>query len=219
MAAGSDDSSTPPKSVGRAPPLTDHPTSSSTSDHWAPCRTHQYDAGRQRQPMDPRDRDTTKVSRRAPPLLSASRHPAVQVMILPLQHGHKKEWPTGRDIPPHEVEHSGAAPRPTRNRRSAGARSAGEPIGFLQAARTLAEIKKSEKPAEHRYKLSSEGYAQAAVPTTDCDGLLIVLLTAHRIPRCVARTERANNRCSQCALGLLLIRRSAVAAGPIQQVT
>jgi hypothetical protein len=31
--------------------------------------------------------------------------------------------------------------------------------------------------------------------------------------------ERATNRCSQCALGLLLIRRSAVAAGPIQQVT
>jgi hypothetical protein len=79
----------------------------------------------------------------------------VQVMILPLQHGHKREWPTGRDIPPHEVEHSGAAPQRRAQKRSAEARSAGEPIGFLQAARTLAEIKKSEKPAEHRYKLSS----------------------------------------------------------------
>lgn len=31
--------------------------------------------------------------------------------------------------------------------------------------------------------------------------------------------ERATNRCSQCVLGILLIRRSAVAADPIQQVT
>jgi hypothetical protein len=31
--------------------------------------------------------------------------------------------------------------------------------------------------------------------------------------------EKSTNRCFQCALGLLLIRRSAVAAGPIQQVT
>jgi hypothetical protein len=84
----------------------------------------------------------------------------VQVMILPLQHGQKKEWPTRRDIPPHEVEHSGAAPQPTRTK--ALSRS---PVGrgtdrLLQAARTLAEIKKSEKLAEHRCKLSSEGPAQ-----------------------------------------------------------
>jgi hypothetical protein len=83
-------------------------------------------------------------------------------MILPLQHGHKKEWPTRRDIPPHEVEHSGAAPQRRARKRSAEARSAGEPIGLLQAARTLAEIKKSEKPAERRYKLSS---AEIAVVT------------------------------------------------------
>jgi hypothetical protein len=47
-------------------------------------------------------------------------------------------------------------------KRSAEAWSAGDPIGFLQAARTLAGIKKSEKPAEHRYKLSS---AEIAVVT------------------------------------------------------
>jgi hypothetical protein len=38
------------------------------------------------------------------------------------------------------------------------------------------------------------------------------------IPPPVSTHERATNRCSQCALGLLLIRRT-VAAGPIQQVT
>jgi hypothetical protein len=46
-------------------------------------------------------------------------------------------------------------------------RSAKAPVGrgadrFLQSARTLAEIKKSEKSAEHRYKLSS---AEIAVVT------------------------------------------------------
>jgi hypothetical protein len=35
----------------------------------------------------------------------------------------------------------------------------------------------------------------------------------------LADLDDATNRCSQCALGILLIRRSAVAAGPIQQVT
>jgi len=59
-------------------------------------------------------------------------------------------------------EHSGAAPQPTRRkafRRSLVGRGADR---FLQSARTSAEIKKSEKPAEHRYKLSS---AEIAVVT------------------------------------------------------
>jgi len=72
----------------------------------------------------------------------------------------KKEWPTGRDVPPHHVEHSSTAA-------NAHERLGRSPIGpgpdrLLQAARTLA-VKKSEKPAEHRYKLSSADIAVVTV--------------------------------------------------------
>ena len=50
--------------------------------------------------------------------LTAARrgHRAIQVMNYdtPFQPGHKKESPTWSEIPPHEVEHSRAAPQPTR---------------------------------------------------------------------------------------------------------
>src|ERR1700738_2093053 len=43
--------------------------------------------------------------------------PGGQVMILPFSTATKqKEWPTGRNIPPREVEQSGVAPQPTRTK-------------------------------------------------------------------------------------------------------
>ena len=50
-----------------------------------------------------------------------------------------------------------------------------------------------------------------------CRGATVA--TVECFPPPVSTHERATNRSSQCALGLLLIRRGAVAAGPSQQVT
>ena len=163
---GADARASPPGPQARSKPdLPVGPATSWSKDGYSGRdRMRRYYGTHQQSRLAPTIAQPRLSQRRAPPLLSASRHAATQFMILPLQHGHKKEWPTWRDIPPHEVEHSGAAPQRRARKRSAEARSArGEPIGFLQAARTLAEIKKSEKPAEHRYKLSSAKIAVVAV--------------------------------------------------------
>src|SRR5260370_41979498 len=76
-------------------------------------------------------------------------------------------------------------------KRSAEARSPGS-RSALQAARTLAEIKKSEKPAEHRYKLSSaeiavvtgRRHSKAAAPMSERGTFetcrLMLMMSVHR---------------------------------------
>jgi hypothetical protein len=170
--------------VRRRAPQPDFPvgpaTSGSKDGYSGRDRIRRYSGTHQQSRLAPTIAQPRLSQRRAPPLLSASRHAAAQFMILPLQHGHKKEWPTRRDIPPHEVEHSDAAPQRRARKRSAEARSAGEPIGFLQAARTLAEIKKSEKPAERRYKLSSADIA--VVTVSACPNVRTWAPNRHAIP-------------------------------------
>src|SRR6266852_2628242 len=79
-------------------------------------------------------------------------------MILPLQHGHKTKKNGRRGETFRRNTLNTPAPQPTHTKGLGRSPIGRGPDRLLQAARTLA-VKKSEKPAEHRYKLSSADIA------------------------------------------------------------
>src|SRR5712664_1056596 len=83
-------------------------------------------------------------------------------MILPLQHGHKTKKNGRRGETFRRTTLNTPAPQPTRTKGLGRSPIGRGPDRLLQAARTLA-VKKSEKPAEHRYKLSSADIAVVTV--------------------------------------------------------
>jgi len=94
-------------------------------------------------------------------------------MILPLQHGHKEEWPTWRDIPPHGANTQVLHRSQRAGKRSAEAWSAGEPIGFCS-------------PQERRRKSRN----QRNLPSTGTNSLRPrspssqAVVTVRRLPQC-----------------------------------
>src|SRR5712664_3944962 len=92
-------------------------------------------------------------------------------MILPLQHGHKTKKNGRRGETFRRTTLNTPAPQPTRTKGLGRSPIGRGPDRLLQAARSLA-VKKSEKSAEHRYKLSSADIAVVTVrrlpPMSEC---------------------------------------------------